>query len=269
DDLRRFFDFMESEGVDCTVENVTTSLVRGWVVSMHRRGLSKGTVARRLYGLRSFWTYLHDCGHTDGDPVRQVSVPKYERKLPKYLPAEDLEKLLEASQQSPSVMCAFRNYAMMSVLIFTGMRRSELIGLKLSDVSLRDSTVRIRGKDDRERVVPLVDRAVDAVRDWLEFRPEDCEHEYLFTTTHGNRIYPSRMQRIWRSILERTDVKDEGISLHTLRHSMATLLLQSGEASLPEIQRILGHARLDTTAIYLHVTDGGLRGAVRAPPLAE
>ena len=77
------------------------------------------------------------------------------------------------------------------------------------------------------------------------------------------------MQRIWRSIFERTDIEDDGVSLHTLRHSMATLLLQSGEASLPEIQRILGHSRLDTTAIYLHVTEGELREAVSAHPLAD
>lgn len=267
-DLRRFFDFIEGEGVESSVDMVSTSLVRAWVVSMHRRGLSKSSIARRLHGVRSFWSFLLRFGYADTDPVREVSIPKYERPLPKHLPAEDLEALLEASQRSPSVMCAFRNYAMMSLLVFTGMRRGELINLKLSDVSLREATVRIRGKGNKERVIPLVDRAVDAVRDWLEFRPADCGHDFLFTTTGGNRVHASRMQRIWRSILERTDIDPNGVSLHTLRHSMATLLLQSGEASLPEIQRILGHARLDTTAIYLHVTDGELRSAVRAHPLA-
>ncbi len=268
-DLRQFFDFIESEGVQCTVDNVTASLVRGWVVAMHRRELSKSTVARRLHGLRSFWTFLLQFGHAASDPVRQVSVPKCERSLPKYLPAEDLQKLLDASQQSPSVLCAFRNYAMMSLLVFTGMRRGELIDLRVGDVSLREGTVRIRGKGQKERVLPLVDRAVEAVRDWSELRPNHRGHDYLFTTTHGNRIHPSRMQLIWRSIFERTDIEDDGVSLHTLRHSMATLLLQSGEASLPEIQRILGHSRLDTTAIYLHVTEGEIREAVSAHPLAK
>lgn len=267
-DLRRFFDFIEGEGVESSVDMVTTSLVRGWVVAMHRRGLSKSTIARRLHGLRSFWSFLLRFGHADSDPVREVSVPKYERPLPKYLPAEDLQALLDASQRSPSVLCGFRNYAMMSLLVFTGMRRGELIGLRLGDLSLREATVRIRGKGNKERVIPLVERAVDAVRDWLEFRPADRGHDFLFTTSRGNRIHASRMQRIWRTILERTEIDSNGVSLHTLRHSMATLLLQSGEASLPEIQRILGHARLDTTAIYLHVTEGELRSAVRAHPLA-
>ena len=267
-DLGTFFEYLAGESVECAVEEVTVSRVRGWVVDMHRRGMSKATVGRRLYGLRSFWSYLLECGYTATDPVREVSVPKREQKLPKYLPAEDLEELLQASQQSHSVLCAFRNYAMMSTLIFTGMRRGELINLRTGDLSLSDGMVKVRGKGSKERMIPLVGRAVDAIADWLEFRPEDCEHDYLFTTTHGNRIHPSRMQRIWRSIFERTDIEDDGVSFHTLRHSMATLLLQSGEASLPEIQRILGHSRLDTTAIYLHVTDGEMRDAVSAHPLA-
>lgn len=114
-DLRGFFDFIEGEGVESSVEMVTTSLVRAWVVAMHRRGLSKSTVARRLHGLRSFWSFLLRFGHADSDPVREVSVPKCERPLPKYLPADDLQALLDASQRSPSVMCGFRNYAMMSL----------------------------------------------------------------------------------------------------------------------------------------------------------
>ena len=268
-DLRTFFDYMEGEEVDCTVANVTVSLIRGWVVQMHRRGLSRSTIARRLYGLRSFWSYLIECDFTDSDPVREVSVPKREQRLPKHLPAPQLEELLQASEQSHSVFCGFRNHAMMCMLVFTGMRRGELINLRTGDLSLAEGVVKVRGKGSKERIIPLVERAADAVSDWLEFRPEDCEHDYLFTTTHGNRIHPSRMQLIWRSIFERTDIEDEGVSLHTLRHSMATLLLQSGEASLPEIQRILGHSRLDTTAIYLHVTDSELRDAVQGHPLTK
>ena len=158
---------------------------------------------------------------------------------------------------------------MMATLIFTGMRRGELINLRVGDVSLSERAVTVRGKGGKMRVIPLVEEVVEAIRDWLEFRPEDCGHDYLFTTTQGNRIYPSRMQRIWKPILQRSGIEAEGVSLHTLRHSMATLLLQSGECSLVEIQRILGHSRLDTTAVYLHVNEGELRKAVMAHPLLE
>jgi len=156
---------------------------------------------------------------------------------------------------------------MMAMLIFTGMRRGELINLRVADVSLTERSVTVRGKGGKMRVIPLVDEALEPVRDWLELRPEACGHDCLFTTTHGSRIYPSRMQRIWKGILAQSGIEQDGVSLHTLRHSLATLLLQSGECSLAEIQRILGHSRLDTTAIYLHVSDIEVRDAVMSHPL--
>jgi len=268
-DLRRFFDFLHSADVPLEPDQVTTALVRRWVVDMHHEGLSPTTIARRLHGLRSFWSYLLACDYVDDDPVRKVSVPKRERTLPRYLTADELEALLEAAQRNKFVICAFRNYAIMSVLIFTGMRRGEVIGLRIGDVSLAEKVARVRGKGGKMRAIPLVDRAVEAVRGWLELRPARKGHDHLFTTTHGNPISPWRMHRIWRAVLEESGIEGEGVSLHTLRHSMATLLLQSGECSLVEIQRILGHSRLDTTAIYLHVTEGELRGAVQAHPLAN
>jgi len=267
--LRHFLDFLEREEVPRTLDSVTTPLVRRWVLDMHSRGLSNTTVGQHLYALRSFWRFLQACGYVDDDRVREVSVPKRDRKLPKYLTADELRRLLDAAQYSRSVYCAFRNCAMITMLVFTGMRRGELLGLRVGDVSLRKRTVTIRGKGNKMRVVPLVDQVIEAVADWLEFRPEDCGHDYLFTTTHGNRIYPSRVQRIWRAILERSGIDKDGVTLHTLRHSMATLLLQSGQCSLVEIQRILGHSRLETTAIYLHVNDGELRDAVEAHPMAR
>jgi site-specific recombinase XerD len=189
-DLRHFFDFAAGEGVDCTPESVTTALVRKWVVEMHHRGLSHSTVARHLYALRSFWKYLRHCGYADDDPVVAVSVPKRRPRLPKHLSAEELQSLLEASQRSPSVFCGFRNYAMMATLIFTGMRRGELISLQVGDVSLTEQTVTVRGKGGKMRVIPLVGQVVEAIRDWLEFRPDDCGHDYLFTTSHATASFP-------------------------------------------------------------------------------
>ncbi len=268
-DLRYFFEFLDRHDVAPSADAVTTATVREWIVEMHRGGLSSATVARRLYALRSFWKYLRELDLVQHDPLAKVSVPKREQRLPKYLGADDLRKLLEASQHSHSTFCAFRNHAMIAMLIFTGMRRGELINLRRADVALVERAVTVRGKGNKMRAIPLVDEVVDAVRDWLEFRPADCKHDYLFTTAHRNRIHPSRMQRIWKGILGRSGIQQEGVSLHTLRHSMATLLLQSGQCSLVEIQRILGHSRLDTTAIYLHVNDAELRDAVNAHPLTQ
>ncbi len=245
---------------------MTTTLVREWVISMHHRGLVNNTVARHLYALRSFWSYLQKIGVAQGDPVSPVSVPRQQRGIPRYLNKDVLQQILDGAQQNRTARCALRNYAMMSMLIFTGMRRGELIGLHLTDVCLKDKPVVVKGKGSKYRAIPLVDEVVDAVADWLEFRPA-CAHDYLFTTFHGNRIYPSGMQRIWRGILAASGIEADKAHLHMLRHSMATLLLQSGSASLLEIQKLLGHSRLDTTAIYLSVSGTELRNAVASHPL--
>ncbi len=267
-DLRQFCEFLEAHDVLLYPRHVTTRLVREWVIELHGRGLSNNTVARYLYALRSFWDYLRKQEMVSEDPVREVSVPKRTRSLPRYLGAEDLQRILDASQRNRTARCAFRNYAMMTMLIFTGMRRGELINLRLSDISLTQKTVRVSGKGGKVRLIPLVDNAVEAIADWLEFRPSDCKADYLFTTFHGNRIHPTGMQLIWRGILEKSGLQGRGITLHTLRHSCATLLLRSGQCSLVEIQQILGHSRLDTTAVYLHFSHSGLRDAVHAHPLA-
>lgn len=166
-----------------------------------------------------------------------------------------------------SALCLLRDYALMAVAIFSGVRRAELINLQLGDVDLTERALRVNGKGGRWRIVPLAEEARRAVADWLEFRPADCGHDHLFTTTRGNRIHPSGMQRIWRSILRRSSVRREGVSLHTLRHSCATLLLQTRTCDIAQIQRILGHSRLDTTAVYLHIDQDDLRAAMDAHPL--
>jgi site-specific recombinase XerD len=111
-----------------------------------------------------------------------------------------------------------------------------------------------------------VEEVIEAVGDWLAFR-RTKGHDYLFTTIRGNPIHPSRLQVVWRAVLERSGVARPGVTLHTLRHSMATLLLQSGNADLVAIQYLLGHSRLDTTGMYLHVVSSQLRSAVEAHPL--
>ena len=157
----------------------------------------------------------------------------------------------------------------MAVAIFTGVRCGELINLRLGDVDLEDGLLRVNGKGGKWRTVPLAEEARTAVADWLELRSSDCQHDYLFTTTRGNRIHPSRMQRIWGSIYERSGIEREGISLHTLRHSCATLLLNSGTCDVFQIQQLLGHSRLDTTGIYLHLGPHDLQQAISKHPLSR
>jgi len=268
-DLTQFATHLQQLGVALDVSALTLEHARSWVVSMHRAGLSGSTVARRVAALRSFCKYLFDERILETNEIARLRTPARTRPLPVYLSEDELRALLDAALKQRVAYNAFRDHAMLSLLIFTGIRRGELVALRVGDVDLVARQVNvIHGKGRKSRVVPLVDDAVDAVRDWLAFR-RTKGHDYLLTTVHGNRVHASRLQAIWKRILERSGITRPGVSLHTLRHSMATLLLQSGKADLVSIQRILGHSRLDTTGIYLHVVPGQLRDAVEGHPLAN
>jgi site-specific recombinase XerD len=199
----------------------------------------------------------------------QISSPKREKTVPVYLGKESLQKLLDATLQQRTEYCAFRDYAIMATFIYSGLRRGELLGLKMSDVGLETGSLRVvDGKGKKSRVIPMHGKLREALGDWLQYR-RTKGHDYLFTTNRGNRIYPSRIQIIWKKTLKRSGVKRSGVTIHTLRHSFATLLLQSGEVDLVSLQHLLGHSRLDTTAIYLHVGTKQLQNAVSAHPLAD
>jgi site-specific recombinase XerD len=265
-DLRSFFAFAEGRDTH-EVEAVTAPLVREWIASLRAAGLAHSSIARHLYALRSFWSFLLDTETVATDPLKRISIPKQKQSIPTTLSADELRALLDAALEHPNPIVGFRDYAIMSTLAFTGMRRGELLALDLEHVSLDGALVHVKhGKGGRSRIIPLTEEAISAVRDWLDVRPA-TRASALFVTVRGNRIYPSRLQVIWRRVLQQSGVGRPGVTLHTLRHSFATLLLQSG-ANLFTIQKLLGHSRLDTTAVYLHVGGEDLRAGVLRHPLA-
>ncbi len=267
-DLSQLFAFMQQSGAALEPDAVSTHTARRWVVHLRREGLSSNTIARHIYSLRSFWRYLLDFEIVDHDPLRQVSPPKRPERLPTYLSETELRQLLQAAAEHRVEYCAIRNYAIIATFAYTGIRRGELLGLRLDHVDLSEGTLRIEdGKGGKTRILPLLDEAGDALAEWLAVR-RDNGHDRVFTTTHGNRLYASRLQIIWKSILERSGITKRGVTMHTLRHTFATLLLRSGKCDLASLQKLLGHSRLDTTAIYLHVGPQQLREAVEGHPLA-
>jgi integrase/recombinase XerC len=267
-DLASFFNHLQKTFSAETPGDITVDMVRSWIVSMHGRGLSGNSTARRVAGFKSFWKYL--CENDLASPVLllKVHAPKRHRSLPQYLSANELRSLLDAAIGQRNTFSAFRDYAIMATFIYTGVRRMELLNLKVADVSLAEGALRIvSGKGGKTRVIPIVAELREALADWLEVRRPNPRHDYLFVTSRGNRIHAGRLQIIWKKLLGLTDVGRPGVSMHTLRHSFATLLLQSGRADLVSIQQLLGHSRLDTTAVYLHVSGQHLREAVAAHPL--
>jgi site-specific recombinase XerD len=266
-DLHGLQRFLEEEGLEATVEVLTPPLLRRYVSWLASSGYSPATIARRLYAISSLCKYLTNYGYAEGNPCGQVVLPKKSRRMPAVLTLEEARRVLKVADDHACPWMGFRNRAIVAVLVFCGLRRQELIDVKISDIDLKSRWLKVRkGKGGKGRSIPLAPEAADAISDWLEFRPE-VDHEYLLTGLGGRRLDKNGVVCVFRGIAKRAGVDRRGVSLHTLRHTFASLLLQEG-ADLVSIQELLGHSDLSTTAIYLHMDAAHLQGAVERHPLS-
>ncbi|NSW58639.1 MAG: tyrosine-type recombinase/integrase [Armatimonadetes bacterium] len=264
-DGRMFLRFLEELGSGPDVEAVTKHVLRQYVVWLRERGLQPATVARRIHSLRSFWNYLWDCEYTDDNPFRKLTLPKQSRKLPTYLPEDDCRRLIDAAGEQASAFLSCRDRAILVFMLFTGARRSEVLGLTWDAVDLEELTVRFVGaKGDKSRAVPLAEPAAEALREWAAVRP-NCQHRYVFTTQWGARLGKRGLCTTLDRALRAADI-DTSVTPHKLRHSFACMMLRNG-ADLNCLQRMLGHTRLDTTGVYLQATAEDLREAMARHPL--
>ena len=267
-DGRVFLRALDEMGIEHEVEAITKHVLRQYVVWLRERDLQPATVARRAHSLRSFWNYLWDSEHTDTDPFRKLTLPKQSRKLPTYLAEDECRRLIEAAGRQASKFLACRDAALLTFMLFTGARRSEVLNLELADLDLEQATVRfVAAKGDKTRVVPLAADAADVLVGWLAMRP-GCKHEYVFTTAWGARLGRRGMNSALRRALQAAGIEKLGTTPHGLRHSFACLMLRNG-ADLSCLQRMLGHTRLDTTGVYLQATAEDLREAMGRHPLAR
>ncbi|WP_246236881.1 tyrosine recombinase XerC [Actinomadura chibensis] len=234
-------------------------LLRAWLARQHALGRSRATLARRTAAVRAFTRHLHRRGLLEDDPGLLLGTPKRQRDLPTALTQEEAARLLETMDaQGP---LGLRDLAVLELLYGTGVRVSELCGLDIDDLDTGRRTVRVLGKGGRERTVPVGEPAVRAVQDWLRAgRPAlatESSGPALFLGVRGGRLHPTSARRIVHDrINEVGEVPD--LSPHGLRHSAATHLLEGG-ADLRSVQEILGHASLQTTQIYTHVSPERLK----------
>ncbi|WP_243723403.1 tyrosine recombinase XerC [Actinomadura sp. 7K507] len=229
-------------------------LLRAWLARQHALGRSRATLARRTAAARAFTRHLHRRGLLQDDPGLLLGTPKRHRDLPGVLTQDYAARLLDTMDAQGPV--GLRDLAVLEVLYGTGVRVSELCGLDIDDLDAGRGTVRVLGKGGRERTVPMGEPAARAVRDWLRAgRPALAAEDSgpaLFLGARGGRLHPTSARRIVHArISEVGQVPD--LSPHGLRHSAATHLLEGG-ADLRSVQEILGHASLQTTQIYTHVS---------------
>jgi integrase/recombinase XerD len=216
-------------------------------------GAKPRSTARQLSSFRRFYRYLLREGLIGDDPTAQIAMPKIGRSLPQSLTEDEVEALLAAPNVTEPL--GHRDRAMLEVLYATGVRVSELINLKLTQLNLNQGVIRIIGKGDRERLIPLGDEAQDWLREFIAGpRVEillERQTDYLFPTRRGDRMTRQAFWHIIKRYAKKAGV-DKKLSPHTVRHAFATHLLNNG-ADLRVVQLLLGHSDVSTTQIYTHV----------------
>jgi len=251
-DLEDFRSFLK----EAPLESVDYLTLRKYLATLKEKQLTARTLGRKLSTLRSFFKFLTREGLLKNNPILSLSSPKLDKHLPQFLTEEEVTRLIESViPKSEKDELGLRNKAILETFYSTGMRISEVVGLNIEDIDFVSDTIKVLGKGKKERLVPIGDHAVKAIRAYLEKRKK--ESRVLFLNKSGSRITDRGVRGVVVKYLRATGIKD-GVSPHTLRHSFATHLLNHG-ADLRSVQELLGHANLSTTQIYTHLTTERLK----------
>ena len=244
-----------------------TSDVRSFLASEVSSGHAKSTASRRLAAVRSFYKYLHREGIVKKNPAKLVTSPKLPKTLPKFLSVDEAFELMDKPE--PIGFEAARDKAILELAYSSGLRVSELVGLDIGDIDAKQTTVRVRGKGKKERMVPVGGKALDAVKAYMVERMlKGMNERALFLNKRGQRLSDRAVRRMVRKYSNMMAMSGK-VTPHTLRHTFATHLLHGG-ADLRAIQEMLGHSSLSTTQKYTHLDVAKLMEVYdKAHPLAR
>ena len=247
---------------DLKLENVTLEQLHTFAASLNEYGITPRSQARVLSSVRSFFRFLVLDGVVESDPTELLEWPSLPEHLPVVLTLEEIDRIEDSIDLSKAE--GARNRAIIEVLFSCGLRVSELVNMKLSDLYLEDRMLLVRGKGNKERLVPVSNKAIADLKRWffdrnlMKIKPG--EDDYVFLNRRGAHLTRTMILIMVKRQAEEAGIK-KTISPHTFRHSFATALLQGG-ADLRSIQAMLGHEKIDTTLVYTHISNEQLRKAI-------
>ena len=251
-DLEGFKKFLS----DTDIEKVEYLTLRKYLAVLKEKNLGTRTIGRRLSTLRSFFKFLTREGYLKTNPILVLSSPKQEKHLPQFMTEEEVSRLIESAfAKNEKDERGLRDRAVLETFYSSGMRISEVVGLSIADIDFIGGIVKVMGKGKKERIVPIGETAIAAIRGYLKKRKK--QSEALFLNKNGRRITARGTRNIVVKYIRLAGIK-QGVSAHTFRHSFATHLLNRG-ADLRTVQELLGHANLSTTQIYTHLTTDRLK----------
>ena len=277
-DCEDLADFLTAAG--STLRKADTDAIRDWLEDGRARGLKASSAARRLSSAKQLFRFLYAEGKRGDDPAARLNGPKREQTLPKILSIKEVDTLLATAAEGMDDekrplrerAAAARMSALLELLYATGLRVSELVALPAQVARSKDRLLQIKGKGGRERLVPLTQKARDALKRHMEFRSATKQEQskFLFPADSESGFLPRQVfARDLKDIAIAAGIDPARVSPHVLRHAFASHLLQNG-ADLRSVQQLLGHADISTTQIYTHILDERLKSLVRdLHPLGE
>lgn len=250
-DLIQFSDFTKAK-FESTIEEANYAIIRSWIIELAENNISPRSINRKIASLRSFYKFLRKFGHITQDPTLKIKAPKIKKRLPVFVEEESLHKLLDNFHYEENFQ-GIRDKLILELLYGTGIRLSELIELKDTDINNFDRTIKVLGKGNKERIIPMNKNLLYVIDTYRETKKKDMGRntcEYLIVTDSGDKVYPMFIYRIVKKYLNQVTTVEKK-SPHVLRHSFATHLLNKG-ADLNAIKDLLGHSSLAATQVYTH-----------------
>ncbi|MEK6546797.1 MAG: tyrosine-type recombinase/integrase [Bacteroidota bacterium] len=245
-DLLQFLDFLAQDNL--SIHQIKSQTIRLWLVELSNQGIQNRSINRKLATLRTFYKYLLRRGDVTDNPMQTIRMVKTSKKLPMYLRESELDQLFSPQDNPKYTFEEVRDQLALMLLYGTGMRLAELIQLKHQQVNLTAKTLRVIGKRNKERIIPMPQLLVDLIQQYQELNP--FHHPKLLLTDKGEPCYPMFVQRLVKKYVGEVSTLEKQ-SPHVLRHSYATHLLNRG-ADLNAIKELLGHANLAATQVYTH-----------------
>lgn len=250
-DLNQFGDFLLEQFELKQIETATHIHIRSWLAQMKQEGIESRTINRKISTLKSFYKYLHRLGQIKQSPTAKIISPKTKKRLPVFVKETEIQDLLKQSEFGEDVK-GQTNWLILEILYQTGMRKSELINLKLNRVDLKQRQLQVLGKGNKERIIPISHELTESIKSYLPLRLEvkDLQSDNLLVLPSGKALYPKYVYNVVTKYLGQFTTLSKR-SPHILRHTFATHLLNNG-AELNAVKELLGHASLAATQVYTH-----------------
>lgn len=253
-DLIEFYDYAEIQFGATALKDTTSTFVRSWLASLKDKGLSSKSLNRKISSLKSFFKYHMKTGAIESTPMDKVISPKMGKRLPVFVKEEDTRTLLETLNSAAEDWKSLNAKMLVVIFYATGMRLSELINLSENQIDFSREQIKVLGKGNKERVIPVSRGVIAAIRNYqqLKYKEFDGTNNFLLVTERGKKLYPRYAWKLVNQVLGEASTLDKK-SPHVLRHTFATHLMNNG-ADLNAVKELLGHSSLASTQVYTHNT---------------